>query len=36
LTAPLMVISTLMLFALNKLSNNVSRTWGVMMLAQPV
>jgi len=33
LTAPFMVISTLMLFALNKLSNNVSRTWGVMMLA---
>ena len=33
LTAPFMVISTLMLFALNKLSNNVSRTWGVLMLA---
>lgn len=33
LTAPFMVIATLMLFALNKLSNNVSRTWGVMMLA---
>jgi len=34
LTAPFMVVATLMLFALNKLSNNnVSRTWGVMMLA---
>ena len=33
LTAPFMVIATLMLFALNKLSSNVSRTWGVMMLA---
>jgi len=33
LTAPFMVIATLMLFALNKLSSNVSRLWGVMMLA---
>jgi cation:H+ antiporter len=33
LTAPFMVIATLMLFALNKLSSNVSRMWGVMMLA---
>jgi cation:H+ antiporter len=33
LTAPFMVVATLMLFALNKLSNNVSRTWGVLMLA---
>jgi cation:H+ antiporter len=36
LTAPFMVVATLMLFALNKLGNNVSRTWGVLMLAQPV
>lgn len=33
LTAPFMVIATLMMFALNKLSSNVSRLWGVMMLA---
>jgi cation:H+ antiporter len=33
LTAPFMVIATLMLFALNKLNSNVSRLWGVMMLA---
>ncbi len=33
LTAPFMVVATLMLFALNKLGNNVSRTWGVLMLA---
>jgi cation:H+ antiporter len=33
LTAPFMVIATLMLFALNKLSSNVSRLWGFMMLA---
>ena len=33
LTAPFMVIATLMLFALNKLSSNISRLWGVMMLA---
>jgi cation:H+ antiporter len=33
LTAPFMVIATLMLFALNKLSSNVSRLWGGMMLA---
>jgi len=33
LAAPFMVIATLMLFALNKLSSNVSRLWGVMMLA---
>jgi hypothetical protein len=33
LTAPFMVIATLMLLALNKLGSNVSRLWGVMMLA---
>ena len=35
LTAPFTVIASL-LFALNKLSNNISRPWGVMMFAQPV
>ena len=33
LTAPFMVIATLMLFALNKLSSNISRLWGVTMIA---
>ena len=32
LITPFMVIETLMLFALNKPSNNDSRLWGVMML----
>jgi cation:H+ antiporter len=33
LTAPFMVIATLMMLALNKLGSNVSRLWGGMMLA---
>ncbi|MCW4035410.1 MAG: sodium:calcium antiporter [Candidatus Bathyarchaeota archaeon] len=33
MTAPFMVIATFMLFAMNKLGHNVSRGWGVMMLA---
>ena len=32
-TAPFMVIATFMLFAMNKLGHNVTRTWGFMMLA---
>ena len=33
LTAPFMVIATLMLFTMNKLGHNVNKMWGVMMLA---
>jgi cation:H+ antiporter len=32
-TAPFMIIATLMLFAMNKLGQNVNKTWGLMMLA---
>ena len=32
-TAPFMVIAALMLFIMNKLGQNVSRMWGIMMLA---
>jgi cation:H+ antiporter len=32
-TAPFMVIAAVMLFAMNKLGHNVSKSWGVMMLA---
>ena len=33
LTAPFMIIATFMLFAMNRLGHNVTRMWGVMMLA---
>ena len=35
-TAPFMVIAAFMLFAMNKLGQNVNRTWGVMMLSTAV
>ena len=33
MTAPFIVIAAVMLFAMNKLGHNVTRMWGVMMLA---